>query len=231
MVSISDIVRQVEPVTGRMTIQMIDRFKTELLKVFRTTAAETIKSSLLKTYDRLAEIEESQMGARVRGKDPLSLRNLRSQFEAQITLELNNNVKILGDQLILQVMDKSKLGFGQQGQADRGTPSTADVLSYYLEGVIGDFAFITPQHYELRRNKPGTGLGRTGQGFLMARERYQKERWAEVTGIPFEDVRHAISGQPPFRGFRDAIQGIDFSPFIAQALETTKKAFDKLHIR
>lgn len=220
MSTLEEIVNKLNPKVDKLTRDILRKFGQNFISIYRQEAVLEIKAALMKAYDELVDIEEGEMGPRVRGKDPLSLKNLRGLFEEQITQELYNNVSIEGDELHIQVMDKSKLGFGLS-EPPEGPPSTIDVLSYYLVGFVGEYAFITPEQYEARGRKSSRGLGRLGGGFLMPKSRYKSELWEERTGIPFEDVRHSISGQEPYGGFQQALDSIDFSKYISKAVELT----------
>ena len=222
MANISEILKQVEPAFGKFTKEMIEKFKENLLRVFKNEAAAEIKQAFLNVYDELAETEEGQAGARIRGKDPSSLKNLRPLFEAHVSIE--------GDEIVIRLMNKSDLGFGRQGSPE-GRPTTVDVLSFYLEGVAGEFGFITPEHYTAQGRQSSRPLGRFGAGFLIPRDRYRRERWEEVTGIPFEEIRHPISGQPPFRGFEEIPAKLNFSKYIERALVQTRTAFEGRNVR
>lgn len=223
MASISDIIKANAPKIKKVTDELKNKFIANFTAIYRTEGVPLIKKRLMEAYDVLAAIEEGEMGAAIRGKDPTSLISLRSLFEQQITTELGNNISVKGDELLIEFMDKSKLGF--DGPVDESTsdgpPTTVDVLSFYLRGMIGEFAFITPEQYEARGRRSSKPLGRLGAGFLMSKRRYEQERWAEVTKLPFSDVRHAISGQSPYDGFREAIDAIDFQPIISSVLRKT----------
>lgn len=229
-VRISDIIEQVEPAFGQFTEEMASAFKEELLEVFRNEVADEVRKRLMAAYDELAELEESQMGTRVRGKDPINLKNLRHLFERQIHDELRNLTRIEGDFLIIEVMDKGKLGFNEDTTQKEGFPDTADTLSFYVQGIAGAFAFITPEHYEKMRGERRP-LGRVGEGFLMPIDRYRREGWERKTGIPFSEVQHSISGQSPYSGFNTALARIDYSPYIMKAVENIQQKFQGASVR
>ena len=92
MTSISDIIKQVEPTFGPFTEKMQAAFKKNLLDVFGGEVSGEIRIHFMLVYDELSAIEESQTGAAIKGKDPLSLKSLRNVFERQIIRELIDNV-------------------------------------------------------------------------------------------------------------------------------------------
>jgi len=187
-------------------------------KVLQQKAAPALKARLLTAYDEL--ISRENYGPVAAGKDPLALEVSRGLFEAQITKELNN-VRIEGDSIVINIGDKDAWGFGE-AELREGPLKTVDFLHFYIEGNIGEFGFITLGMYISRRSTPGT-LGRFGEGFLISKEQYKKEKWEKATGVKFEDIRHPISGQPPYNGFNRAVENFDFSPYITEAVQETFK--------
>jgi len=159
--------------------------------VFKAEAIPAIKEAYLVVYDRLANIVEGLYPSRIKGKDSLSLQSQRPLFVAQLDRELANasfeggafsvSIRLTGDE-----------------DAD-GRPTTPDSLNFYIEGVMGAFAFITPEHLEQRRPTSEASRGRVGRGFMISRKNYFRERWEEITGIPFSEVRHPVSGLAPSR--------------------------------
>jgi hypothetical protein len=221
MATISEII---QAATGSFSDEIVETFKAKLISVFREVAAQEIKNVFMDVYDELAATEESEFGPAIRGKDPLSLKKVRPLFEAQLDSELVN-LRIEGDQIVIQLMDLSKLS---SSESREGPPQTVDYLGFYILGVTGEFAFITPEQYENRGRRSSNPLGRVGGGFLMPRDRYKRELWQEVTGFSFEQVRHPISGQRPFDGFERAPERIDFGKYIKLALEETMKAIKEV---
>jgi hypothetical protein len=222
MVSFSEIVGKLEPVVGKFSEFMVKEFKKALLEVFKAEAATDLKKAFLEQYDLLTEEERNQSGPAVRGKDPSSLERFRPLFEAQLERELQAT-SIKGDEIVINVGDKEAWGSGED--SPEGTPTSPDILSFYVEGIVGEFAFITPEQYESRGRRSSKPLGRFGGGFLISKERYKQELWHKVTGLSFEDVRHQISGQSPFKGFERVPNKIDFGKYIGIALEKTTKRF------
>jgi hypothetical protein len=211
MASLEQILDSFERTFGKFFPEFSDTLKKNILLVFREEAAEEIKSEFLKVYDELSDREEGEFGSSIQGKDPTSLKRLRPLFEKQLSEEISN-VRIEGNQLVLEVMNKGPLGYAS---VDRSGPAeTVDILVFYIEGVSGEFAFLTPEQYEERGRKSSNPLGRYGDGFLIPKDRYKSERWAEVTGVPFQAVRHPISGQPPFRGFEAVAEKINYQKYI-----------------
>jgi hypothetical protein len=197
-----------------------------LQRVLRNEAREEIKNLYLATYDKLAEMEESEAGSAIKGKDPLSLKNLRGVFERQLDTELATAKVTPSGNVIINLMNKNLLGYA--GATPTGPVETVDILAYYLEGVQGEHAFITVEQYKAGRKGGSRGNfgGRVGGGFMMERKNYEKEGWEKITGVPFAAVRHPISNQQPFNEFDTLAAKIDFSKYIKLALQQINQDFD-----
>ncbi len=183
-----------------------------VVNMFRTKVKDVIVAAMVTQYDQLASIGE--YGALAKGKDPLALENYRTMFIQQIEEEVSR-ARVEAASLIIEIGDKEAWGFG--GDPEDGPPESLDFLHHYLNGVVGEVGFISIDLYEKRR-PASDNLGRFGQGFMITKEDYAKEKWENVIKVKFSDIRHPISGQPPFKGFDDAVESIDFSPYIQEAV-------------
>lgn len=221
MPDISELVSQVEEVVGRkLGRRTVATLKRNILSVFKERAAPAFRDALVSEYDKLTAQERSQFGPLVSGKDPSELGRFRGLFINQIEEELQK-MRFEGDELVISVGDKRKWGFGRSGPPRSPSARTVDFLVYYIEGITGEFGFITEEHMRLMNPLSTKRLGRFGEGFLISRQNYKEEGWLERTGITFEEIKHPISGQPPFRGFERAAQGFDFGPYVNEAVEQT----------
>ena len=211
-------------VTGKYIIALQE----ELKYIFLTDVASALKAAFLEAYDRLAEVEESQFGPAIRTADHSSLRTWRHLFEAQIDKELADSISVGSEGIDISVGNLTLFGKGQTHKGREDAPTTVDWLIYYIEGVAGEFAFITESQYrEMRGRWPSEGIGRFGTGFLIPKESYVKERWEKGTGKTFDDVRHPISGQPPYREFEKIPQKIDFAYYVTLAAERAGKKLEQ----
>lgn len=206
--------------------QYSDRLVTVLQDVLRTVGRGEIKDLYLATYDKLASREENEAGSAIKGRDPLSLKNLRPVFERQLETELASAKVTSTGNIIINLMNKDLLGYA--GSTPTGPVQTVDVLAFYLEGVQGEHAFITPEQYREGRSGSARGDfgGRVGGGFMMDRLHYEREGWEKITGVPFSAVRHPISDQTPFTEFDTLARKIDFKKYIKLALEQINQGLD-----
>ena len=60
-------------------------------------------------------------------------------------------------------------------------------------------------------------FGRFGEGFLIDRESYERDGWAEI--MPFEVARHPFSGYSPFDIFAEALREFQLRPFLKRAIK------------
>lgn len=204
-----------------------DRLVTVLQEVLRTQARDEIRDVYLSTYDKLAAQEENEAGSAIKGLDPLSLKNLRPVFQQQLERELATAKVTSTGNVVINLMNKDLLGYASS-TPPKGPVQTVDVLAYYLEGVQGEHAFITPEQYKEGRGDGTRGNfgGRVGGGFMMDRKHYEREGWEKITGVPFSAVRHPISDQTPFKEFDTLAKKIDFKKYIKLALEQINQAVD-----
>lgn len=196
-----------------------------IVRELKASAAPILKEKLLKAYDTLTEEEKGEFGPAIAGKDPSALENFRDVFSAQIDKELSQ-IRVEGDSIIIEIGNKEAWGLGRT-EAPTGPLQTVDFLGFYIEGVAGEFGFISLDQYSKFRGRVPNNLGRFGGGFLITREKYVKEKWDKGTGLSFDDIKHPISGQRPYRGFNQALESFDFSPYISKAVQDTFEQMGK----
>ena len=214
MVSVEEIVRAAGPQIDRIARDYERRLGSNLETVFRNEALPALRDAYIEVYDELAALVESLYPPRIKGQDGLSLVRQRSLFVSNLNRQIQA-ADTGGGQLNVSL----KL----TGESDaEGRATSPDSLNFYIEGVAGEFGFITPDHFKLRRPNSDARLGRIGRGFIISRRNYVRERWEEITRISFNEVRHPISGFRPFRKQFEAVPGkINFGTFVEKALRQT----------
>jgi len=214
----------VENLTQKFSAPYMELLRVNLDTILRTVALPDIQEAFLEVYDRLAAQEESEAGAAIKGKDPLSLVNLRPVFVNQLRQQLAR-AEIVDGELYVKILDKALLGYA--GDAPTGPAETVDILAYYIEGMVEEHAFITVEQYKRGRGKESRGNygGRVGAGFMMTRRNYEREGWEKITGVPFAQVRHPISNQKPFDDFENVAKSLNYSKWIDMALKQTDADF------
>jgi hypothetical protein len=213
-----------ENIIAKWSAPYLELLRVNMNAILRTTALPEIKEAFLEVYDRLASSEEAEAGAAIKGKDPLSLVNLRPVFVNQLNRDLAS-AEIVDGELAVSVLDRSLLGYA--GATPTGSVDTVDILAFYIEGMIEEHAFITPEQYTKGRAgaSRGNSGGRVGGGFMMTRRNYEREGWEKITGVPFAQVRHPISDQKPFKDFSEISQNLNYSKWIDMALKQTDADF------
>lgn len=214
----------VDNIIGRTSDAYMELLRVNMDTILNGVALPEIQEAFLEVYDRLAAQEESEAGAAIRGKDPLSLINLRPVFIRQLDQQLAKAVIVDGD-LFVQMMNKDLIGYA--GETPTGAPDTVDILAFYIEGMIEEHAFITPEQYKKGRGtgSRGNSGGRVGGGFMMTRTAYEREGWDKITGVPFAQVRHPISDQKPFDDFERVAHNLNYSKWLNTALKQTDHEF------
>lgn len=211
---------------GKTAANILAKYLNEELNIALTEEVlPKVKKALISAYDELASIEESQYPGPIVGEDLTSLNKWRGLFVSQLDREFSSR-RITGTDVTLSLVDLSLLGYGREGEERRGPPESVDWLVYYIEGIAGEFAFITEEMYLSRHRTPEQfgRYGRFGDGFLISKESYEKEQWQKFTKLPFSSVRHPISGQPPYNGFEIAVNKLDLStPFSAAVQKAVKR--------
>lgn len=189
------------------------------LKISLITAGTAFKLVLEEQYDILIGIEDRGMGPVSREEDPTSLSRFKSVFSSQIDRDLKN-IRFEGDTITINVGNLEEWGLAGDRE---GSDQELYFLSYYIEGVVGEFGFLPVKLHDLGRTERDGG-GKFGAGFMISKEDYISEKWEERVGVPFSDIKHSVSGQPPFTGFNTAAENFDWSPFISRAIQ---KAFER----
>jgi hypothetical protein len=198
----------------RFKSSMIDELKKSLV-----VAGTAFRAVMEEQYDILIGIEDRGSGPLARAEDPTSLSRFKSVFSNQIERDVKN-IRFEGDTVTISVGDLEEWGLdGNQENSDH----ELYFLSYYIEGVVGEHGFLPIEVHNLGHAQ-NDGGGKFGSGFMISKENYVNEKWEEKTGVPFSQIKHAVSGQPPFTGFNIAAENFDWSPYICQAIQ---KAFER----
>ncbi len=162
---------------------------------------------IMKGYDGLS----SRMSGE---EDPTNPALWREEFKAKLEQDLNDTFVFGNGKLMIKLGEKSFLGYDR---ASEKTDEPLIWLVYYIEGLAGSWAFITPEMWVLKHGgKKYPGFGRFSEGFLISENDFFAERWDSV--IPFNQVRHPFSGVSPLDIFNEALNEFRIRPFIKEAL-------------
>lgn len=159
--------------------------------------------------------------------DPTAPELWQDEFSELLYADLEESIEITPRGISFGLGDKFALGF-----EDPPSPSSQDVLrtfAWILEGTIGEYAWITPDIYELKKG-PGSweDWGRFEIGFLMSEDEFYSEGWDSV--ISFGEARFGFSGQGPKDIFTNAYAGFDWSPYLTKAVEKAAKELKRMRL-
>lgn len=89
----------------------------------------------------------------------------------------------------------NKEALGYSGQVN----SPLQTMVFLLEGILGEYAFISPTVFKLRRKSSGSSMGRWDHGFLITKNAFLKEGWGKV--ISWGKARWGFSNTGPINIF------------------------------
>jgi hypothetical protein len=185
-----------------------------IVTVVRTEAFPHLIDLIMDGYDSLSD--------RMSGmpEDPTNPAYWRTEFKAKLDEDLERNLIVTDKGLIVSLGDKEFLGYSGDDNWDPKSSQPLKWLVFYLEGLLGDWAFISPELYAQKRGSSGTP-GRFGEGFLISRDEFDKEGWDKI--VSFDSVRHPFSGMSPLNIFTEALNEFKLKPFIVKAIKFSKE--------
>ena len=186
--------------------------------VLKKEAVPFLIDKIMLGYDNL--IERSNTGP----DDPTNPALWREEFRLKLEKDLDDTFIVTGSRVSVKLGDKDFLGYNATGQTiPRDDTQPLHWMVFYLEGLIGDWAFITPETYKrlTQGGRYDTRWGRFAQGFMVSKQDYEEQGWDRV--IPFDQVRHPFSGFSPLDIFTEALREFNFRPFIQKAIDAAIK--------
>lgn len=203
------------------------RILRELLNIMKSSLIPAIEKNLMRVYD-------SELSAMEPGYDPAKPSVARAAFRDSIrssleqTLEKKSNTVSLSTGNVQDLnLDKANKGYLYSIPKNPGPLSW---LVFYLEGFIGEYAFITQEVYKKladagQVNKANldsfSRWGWYGKGFLIPKGAYLDRGFHNT--VPFEAVRHPFSGVKPTKLFERAMDSIDFNALVSKAIKKALK--------
>ena len=201
------------------------RLEDKVRNIFLRKLKENLKEIVVKEagpalIDEILEQYELQLFGIAPDNDPTRPELWEGEFSELLFADLEESIEITNHGISFGLGDKTALGFDAPP-----SPESQDVLktfAFILEGILGAYAWITPEIYELK--KPWVNdfeFGRFGVGFLMPEEVFYDEGWDEV--ISFDEVRWGFSGEGPKEIFFSAYASFNWDPYLTKAVEKTVK--------
>lgn len=204
------------------SLKQIIQKKQELIQanivaVLRREAIPDLIDRIMVGYDKLSQI------ANQGPDDPTSPDNWRGDFLRKLEEDLAQTFVVAGDRISVRLGDKDFLGYDPSKQISPDDTEPLHWLVFYIEGLIGDWAFVTPETYTkvTRGGKYESGWGRFKQGFMVSKGNYEEQGWDRV--VPFEEVRHPFSGFSPLDIFAEALREFNLRPFIQKAVDAASQ--------
>lgn len=187
-----------------------------IVTVLKREAFPFLIERIMVGYDELSAIAD--MGP----DDPTNPANWRIEFLTKLEEDLERTFVITGGRVSIRLGDKAFLGYDPSGTIDSGDKEPLHWMVFFLEGLIGDWAFITPSTYQkLTGRNYQSGWGRFEQGFMISKDEYEANGWQNT--IAFEEVRHAFSGFAPLDIFAEALREFKLRPFVQKAMDASSK--------
>ena len=189
-----------------------DLIQKNIITVLKTGAVPLLIAKIMIGYDKLSDRAE------MLPEDPTNPANWREQFLIKLREDLEDTFIVTGNRISVRLGDKDFLGYSGGDTIGRGDTQPLHWMVFFIEGLLGDWAFISPETYLRLTGTPyKSEWGRFAAGFMISKEEYQDNRWDRR--IPVEQVRHPFSGFSPVDIFSEALREFRFRPFIQKAID------------
>lgn len=156
-------------------------------------------------------------------EDPTNPANWRAEFLAKLEEDVQRTFVVAGNRITIRIGDKDFLGYDPSKKIDPDDTEPLHWMVFFLEGLVGDWAFISPENYARlnigSRYQPG--WGRFERGFMVSRQEYEEQGWDRL--IPFSQLRHPFSGFSPLDIFAEALREFKLRPFVQKAIDAAIK--------
>ena len=185
--------------------------KENIREIMKTKALPFLIDLIMKGYDELSD--RANMGP----DDPTNPANWRTEFLTKLRKDVEDTLILTQNRIEAKLGDTEFLGYDPSGTVDSDDTEPLHWLVFYIEGLVGEWAFVTPEDYKkLTRGKYDAKWGRFSQGFMVSRQDYEEQGWTKT--IPFDQIRHPFSGFAPLDIFSEALNEFKIRPFIQKAI-------------
>ena len=185
---------------------MTKRLKKLLIKNITNAVRAKIGPEII---NRIMEKFNVGLIGKVTTKDPSAPEHFEDDFFSALNEDLNSSMVVTPEGITFSLGDRKKLGY------DGNIETPLQTMVFILHGILGEYAFISPDVYKL--HKSGTvKFGRWSGGFLITREAFIKEGWSKR--VSWSEVRWGFSNTGPIDIFE-----ID-QEFITEMIDVTIKS-------
>lgn len=191
---------------------MTKRLKKLLIKNIISAVRMQIGPEIIK---RIMEQFNVGLIGKVTTKDPSAPEHFEGEFFSALNEDLNRSVIVTQEGITFSLGDTKKLGY--EGNIE--TP--LQTMVFIMEGILGEYAFISPDIYKLRKSGGSVKFGRWAGGFLITREAFIKEGWDKI--VPWSQARWGFSNTGPIDIF--FVDQIFISEMIKVTIKSTIEEF------
>ena len=147
---------------------MTKRLKQLLIKNITRAIGTTIGPEIIK---RIMEKFDVGLIGKVSTKDPSAPEHFQDEFFSALNEDLASSILVTPEGITFFLGDTKKLGY------DGNIETPLQTMVFILEGVLGEYAFISPDIYKSFKSGSDVKFGRWGGGFLITKEAFFKEHW------------------------------------------------------
>jgi hypothetical protein len=191
---------------------MVVKLKKLLVKNVINAVKTDISQALIKKVMNQFQVE---LIGKVDLSDPAAPEHFEGDFLEILTETVNSSMVVTQDSISFSLRDNSKLGY------DGDISRPVDTMVFLLEGILGEYAFLTPKMYGKHMHTRGKPVGRWGKGALMMKERFFEDGWDKT--FSWSEARWGFSNTGPINIFEidDSVVG----DIIDETIKKTIKEF------
>lgn len=171
---------------------------------------------VMEGYDELSQLAEEGVGK----DDPSRPSEWRDIFKTHLLESANASFKSTRNTIEVGMGENAFLG-DLSTFVDDEDSQPLHWMVFFLEGLVGEFALITPQTYaKLKPHKEfddSWGRFENDPVFMIERKAYFAQGFNKI--IPWNLVRHPFSGVRPPDIFATALSKLNIRPFIKKAIK------------
>lgn len=192
-------------------------------KLLSKNVSYVMREILGRKYIEEIMIEYDEFSLYFDPEDPAAPEHWRDEFYESLLRDLHNFAEETTDKISISLGDKEFFGYNE-GSIDPRDSTPLVWMVFYLEGLAGEYAFISEQLFQEKKGPRGdlSKYGRFGKGFMVSKDDYEMEGWGEF--MPFDQVRFPFSGERPKNFFEEAwnkvqLNQADFKKAVVATLE------------